>query len=72
LLGQKLSRNKFLRELVNALYSRNDFELKRGNFRVKGDTIDVFPAYMDWAFRIIFGVMRLKHWNQLIRLPEKS
>ncbi len=53
-VGQKLSRNKFLRELVNALYSRNDFELKRGNFRVKGDTIDVFPAYMDWAFRIIF------------------
>lgn len=53
-VGQKLSRNKFLRELVNALYSRNDFELKRGNFRVKGDTIDVFPAYMDWAFRVIF------------------
>ncbi len=53
-VGQKLSRNKFLRELVNALYSRNEIELKRGNFRVKGDTIDVFPAYMDWAFRIIF------------------
>ena len=53
-VGQKLSRNKFLRELVNALYSRNDLELKRGTFRVKGDTIDVFPAYMDWAFRIIF------------------
>ncbi len=53
-VGQKLSRNKLLRELVNALYSRNDIELKRGNFRVKGDTIDVFPAYMDWAFRIIF------------------
>ena len=54
IVGQKLSRNKFLRELVNALYSRNDLELKRGTFRVKGDTIDVFPAYMDWAFRIIF------------------
>lgn len=53
-VGQKLSRNKFLRELVNALYSRNDLELKRGTFRVKGDTIDVYPAYMDWAFRIIF------------------
>ena len=53
-VGQKLSRNKLLRELVNALYSRNDIEFKRGNFRVKGDTIDVFPAYMDWAFRIIF------------------
>ncbi len=53
-VGQKLSRNKFLRELVNALYSRNDIELKRGNFRVKGDTIDIFPAYMDWAFRVMF------------------
>ena len=53
-VGQKLSRNKFLRELVNALYSRNDIELKRGNFRVKGDTIDIYPAYMDWAFRVVF------------------
>lgn len=53
-VGQKLSRNKLLRELVVALYSRNDIELNRGNFRVKGDTIDIFPAYMDWAFRIVF------------------
>jgi excinuclease ABC subunit B len=52
-VGQKVSRNKLLREFVNALYSRNDIELNRGNFRVKGDTIDIFPAYMDWAFRII-------------------
>ena len=53
-VGQKISRNKLLRELVNALYSRNDIELNRGNFRVKGDTIDIYPAYMDWAFRIVF------------------
>ncbi len=53
-LGQLISRNKFLRDLVNALYSRNEIELKRGNFRVKGDTVDVFPAYADIAFRIIF------------------
>lgn len=52
-VGQKLSRNKLLREFVAALYSRNDVELNRGNFRVKGDTIDIFPAYMDWAFRIV-------------------
>jgi excinuclease ABC subunit B len=52
-IGQKLSRNKFLRELVNALYSRNDIELNRGNFRVKGDVIDIYPAYLDWAYRII-------------------
>ena len=52
--GQIISRNKFLMELVNALYSRNDIELNRGNFRVKGDTVDVFPVYADNAFRITF------------------
>ena len=52
--GQLISRNKFLRDLVNALYSRNEIELKRGTFRVKGDTVDIFPAYADIAFRILF------------------
>lgn len=53
-VGQKISRNKFLRDLVGALYSRNEVELGRGNFRVKGDTVDVYPGYADHAFRIIF------------------
>lgn len=53
-VGQKISRNKFLHDLVSALYSRNEIELKRGNFRVRGDTVDVFPGYADHAFRIIF------------------
>jgi excinuclease ABC subunit B len=53
-VGQMISRNKFLRDLVNALYSRNEIEFKRGNFRVKGDTVDVFPGYADFAYRIIF------------------
>ena len=52
--GQTVSRNKLLLDLVNALYSRNDVELNRGNFRVKGDTVDVFPVYADDAYRIIF------------------
>ena len=52
--GQALSRQKLLNDLVNALYSRTQTELGRGNFRVKGDTVDVFPAYADDAFRIIF------------------
>lgn len=51
---QKLGRNRFLQLLVNSLYSRNEVELNRGNFRVKGDTVDVYPAYADIAFRIIF------------------
>jgi excinuclease ABC subunit B len=52
--GKVLNRNKLLMELVNALYSRNEIELNRGNFRVKGDTIDIFPVYAENAFRIIF------------------
>ncbi len=52
--GQQLVRDQFLFSLVNALYSRNDMELNRGNFRVRGDTVDVFPAYADIAYRITF------------------
>ena len=52
--GMKVSRNKFLLNLVQNLYSRNDIDPQRGNFRVKGDTIDIFLAYVDYALRIIF------------------
>lgn len=52
--GQKLVRNKFLMTLVDSLYSRNELELNRGNFRVKGDTVDIFLAYTDFILRIVF------------------
>jgi excinuclease ABC subunit B len=52
--GQKISRNAFLHQLVSSLYSRAGAEFKRGTFRVQGDTVDVFPAYMDIAYRISF------------------
>ncbi|MDR2383133.1 MAG: excinuclease ABC subunit UvrB [Prevotellaceae bacterium] len=52
--GQKLSRTKFLYALVDALYSRNEVEFKRSTFRVKGDTVDVYLAYSDYAYRIRF------------------
>ncbi len=52
--GATIARNKFLHLLVNALYSRTTAEFGRGNFRVKGDTVDVFPAYSDTAYRIHF------------------
>ncbi len=52
--GTVISRNQFLKSLVNALYSRNDMEFDRGTFRVKGDTVDVFPGYLDFAYRISF------------------
>jgi excinuclease ABC subunit B len=51
---QKISRNYFLRKLVDSLYSRNELEFKRGTFRVRGDTVDIFPAYTDIAIRIVF------------------
>ncbi len=53
-LGQKIRRDDLLFSLSNALYSRNDIEFTRGRFRVKGDTVDVFPAYSDTPYRIIF------------------
>lgn len=53
-VGDKLDRNKFLLTLVDSLYSRNEIEFARGKFRVKGDTIDVHPAYADYAYRICF------------------
>ena len=53
-LGDKISRNKFLHDLVGALYSRTETDFFRGNFRVKGDSVDIFPAYDDYAFRVIF------------------
>jgi len=51
---EPLSRNLFLRRLVDSLYSRNQVEFSRGTFRVQGDTVDVFPAYADFALRILF------------------
>lgn len=52
--GQTFARNQFLRKLVASLYSRNEVELNRGNFRVKGDTVDIFLAYTDFMVRVIF------------------
>ncbi|HPF52269.1 MAG TPA: excinuclease ABC subunit UvrB [Draconibacterium sp.] len=53
-VGEKVVRNAMLYQLVEALYSRTEAEFQRGNFRVKGDTVDVFPAYADVAYRITF------------------
>lgn len=53
-VGQSIPRNQFLFALVDILYSRTTAEFKRGNFRVKGDTVDIFPAYADFAYRIYF------------------
>jgi excinuclease ABC subunit B len=51
---QKLSRTKLLNRLVQSLYSRTEADFNRGNFRIKGDTVDIFPGYADEAYRIHF------------------
>ena len=53
-VGQEIARNAFLRQLVDALYSRNEVELSRGTFRVKGDTVDIRLAYEEIVLRITF------------------
>lgn len=53
-VGQTISRTKFLQKLVSSLYSRSEVDFQRGNFRVRGDVTDIFPAYSDQAIRIHF------------------
>ncbi|MCS6833601.1 MAG: helicase-related protein, partial [Flammeovirgaceae bacterium] len=53
-VGDKIPRHRFLFFLVDILYARTEADFKRGNFRVKGDTVDIFPAYADFAYRLIF------------------
>ena len=62
--GQVVDRNDFLRRLVDALYMRNDIELQRGNFRVKGDTVDIAMAYND-------NVLRITWWDDEIDSIEE-
>ena len=52
--AEHLSRNRLLYSLVDALYSRTETDFGRGKFRVRGDSVDIFPAYADLAFRVIF------------------
>lgn len=52
--GRMMDRNVFLRRLVDSLYVRNDIDLNRGNFRVKGDTVDIYLAYTDNLLRVTF------------------
>ncbi len=61
---QKIARNAFLRQLVDSLYSRNEVSFDRGKFRVKGDSVDIFLAYGDYAFKVIF-------WGDEIEEIEK-
>jgi excinuclease ABC subunit B len=70
--GMKMDRDNFLRKLVDSLYSRNEYEFKNGVFRVRGDSVDVFPAYSDIAYRIIFWdseIEEIESFNPLTGYP---
>jgi len=58
--GKAYERSELLMKLVDIQYTRNDFDFQRGCFRVRGDAIDIFPAYEDFAYRLEFLVMFLK------------
>ena len=66
-VGQKIARNVFLRNLVDSLYSRTEMELGRGQFRVKGDTVDLYLAYEEIIIRIIFWAMKSNPYHRSIR-----
>ena len=64
-VGDKIERNKLLLRLVDSLYSRTEMQFSRGTFRVKGDTLDVYPAYDDIAFRIGFWGNEIESLEQI-------
>lgn len=67
-VGQTIPRGELLRHLVTNLYERNDLDPKRGSFRVRGDTLEIFPSYMETAFRVaLFGdeIERILHYDPM-------
>lgn len=74
-VGQQIGRDQFLRTLVDALYSRNETMLERGNFRVKGDTVDIYLAYEDIMIRVIFWgneIESIQILDPISQIPQDS
>ncbi len=71
-VGQKIARNTLLYSLVDSLYSRTTAEFNRGNFRVKGDVVDVFLAYADFAFRISFFADEIESIDKINPISGKK
>ena len=63
--GETLERNKLIRQLINMQYERNDFDLSRGKFRVRGDTLEILPAYEELGLRIEFWGDEIENIIQL-------
>lgn len=70
--GLELSRDDFLEQLVTTLYDRNDIDFKRGTFRVRGDVVDVYPAYMESAIRVEFWGDELESIRELDPLTGET
>jgi excinuclease ABC subunit B len=73
--GDQLSRNKFLRTLVESLYSRSELDFKPGTFRVNGDTVDIYLAYSDLAYRVIFfgdEIEEIESFNPISNVTVES
>jgi excinuclease ABC subunit B len=73
--GEQLSRNKFLRTLVESLYSRSEIEFRPGTFRVNGDTVDIYLAYSDLAYRVIFfgdEIEEIESFNPITNVTIES
>lgn len=70
--GVEFNRDKLLRRLIEMLYERNDIEFKRGKFRVRGEVIDIFPAYSEKAIRVVFSLNRIKSINEFNPVSGKS
>ena len=70
--GQKLNRQELLLTLVASLYSRTETQLERGQFRVKGDCVDIFPAYSDFGLRILFWDDEIEHLESFDPITGKK
>ncbi|TSC93532.1 MAG: excinuclease ABC subunit B [Candidatus Berkelbacteria bacterium Athens1014_28] len=70
--GKKYGRKEILEKLTALQYERNDFDLRRGNFRVKGETIEIFPAYTDFSFKIVFFADEVESISAVDSISGKS
>jgi excinuclease ABC subunit B len=71
-LGLQIKRNELLRRLADIQYTRNDYDFKRGTFRVRGDTVEIFPAYEEFAYRVEFFGDDVEAITAIARLTGKT
>lgn len=70
--GESISREDALKKLIDIQYERNDYDFKRGKFRVKGDTVEIFPAYLEVAYRLEFSFDQIEKIKEIDPLTGKT